>query len=107
MYNKVLQQYYGTYYNLTAPGNWLYQLYKGYPKLKRITVHGFRHTFATLLISETDVKPKTVQMLMGHENIKMTMDIYTHLAKKNNDDAINSIRDLNIWFYLVYAVHLP
>lgn len=96
LYNKVFHQYDGTYYNLTAPGNWLYQIYKRNPKLKRITVHGFRHTFATLLISETDVKPKTVQMLMGHENIKMTMDIYTHLTKKNEDDAINSIRELNI-----------
>lgn len=33
---------------------------------------------------------------MGHENIKMTMDIYTRLTKKNEDDAINSIRELNI-----------
>lgn len=96
LYDKVFHQYNGTYYNLTAPGNWLFQIYRQNPDLKKITVHGFRHTFATLLISETDIKPKTVQMLMGHENIKMTMDIYTHLTKKNEDDAINSIKKLNI-----------
>ena len=81
---------------MTAPGNWLLKIYKANPQLRRITVYGFRHTFATLLISETDVKPKTVQMLLGHENIKMTMDIYTHITKKNEDDGIDSIRKLNI-----------
>lgn len=96
LYEKVFHQYIGKYYNPPAPGNWLNSFYKKNQELKKITVHGFRHIFATLLISETDVKPKIVQMLMGHKNIKMTMDIYTHLTKKNEDDTINSIRELNI-----------
>lgn len=49
-----------------------------------------------LLISETNIKPKTVQMLLGHEDIKITLDIYTHINEKNKYDAINSIRELNI-----------
>ena len=96
IYKVVFHEQNGNYYNLTAPGNWLLKIYKANPQLRRITVYGFRHTFATLFISETDVKPKTVQMLLGHENIKMTMDIYTHITKKNEDDAIDSIRKLNI-----------
>jgi len=71
-------------------------IYKKNPNLIRITIHDFRHTFATLLISETNIKPKTVQMLMGHEDIKMTLDIYTHLNDQNKIDATNSIRELNI-----------
>ncbi len=35
-------------------------------------------------------------MLMGHENIKMTMDIYTHITKTNKDDAKRSLKALNI-----------
>ncbi|WP_336619803.1 tyrosine-type recombinase/integrase, partial [Lactobacillus iners] len=46
-------------------------------------MHGFRHTFATLLIENTTVKPKIVQMLLGHSDIRITLDIYTHITKKN------------------------
>ncbi len=33
---------------------------------------------------------------MGHEDIKMTLDIYTHLNDQNKIDVTNSIRELNI-----------
>lgn len=86
----------GKWLALSKPAQWLDSIYKKNLSLKRITIHGFRHTFATLLINETNVKPKTVQMLMGHENIKMTMDIYTHITKTNKDDAKRSLKALNI-----------
>ena len=65
-------------------------------ELRTYVTYGFRHTFATLLIENTNVKPKTVQTLLGHANIKMTLDIYTHINNKNKEDAINSISQLNI-----------
>ena len=37
-----------------------------------------RHTYAKRLF-ENDVPLKTVQVLMGHSNIKTTANIYTHL----------------------------
>ncbi|MCO6528521.1 MAG: site-specific integrase [Lactobacillus sp.] len=86
----------GNYLTLAKPSQWLAQVYRKNQNLRKITVHGFRHTFATLLISETDIKPKTVQMLMGHENIQMTLDIYTHVTQKNKNDAATSISQLNI-----------
>ncbi|MBC6355769.1 site-specific integrase [Lactobacillus helsingborgensis] len=86
----------GKWCTLTKHAQWLNAIYKNNPNLRRITIHSFRHTFATLLISETNIKPKTVQMLMGHEDIKMTLDIYTHLNDQNKIDATNSIRELNI-----------
>lgn len=94
--NKLFHTYKGTYYPISKPATWLERIYKNNPDLRKITIHGFRHTFATLLISETNVKPKTVQMLLGHEDIKMTLDIYTHINEKNREDAISSIQELNI-----------
>ena len=40
-----------------------------------VTQHLLRHTYITNLIHE-GVDPKTVQYLAGHENSKVTMDIY-------------------------------
>lgn len=94
--DKLFHTLQGTYLRLSKPDQWLQSVYKSNPNLRRITIHGFRHTFATLLISETSVKPKTVQMLMGHETIGMTMNIYTHVTNMNKKDAIQSLDSLNI-----------
>lgn len=86
----------GNYPVLSRPSNWLRQIYAANPRMKKITIHGFRHTFATLLVEETNVKPKTVQMLLGHENIQMTLDIYTHINAANKKEAKAVIDELNI-----------
>ena len=41
----------------------------------QVTPHQLRHTYITNLIYAS-VDPKTVQYLAGHENSKITMDIY-------------------------------
>ena len=53
---------------------------------KKIDLHGatahiFRHTFATLMEPYTDVK--TLQGIMGHADIKTTMNRYTHKIQEN------------------------
>lgn len=48
--------------------------------LPQIKPHGFRHTHASLLF-ESGASIKEVQDRLGHENIKTTMDIYTHVTK--------------------------
>lgn len=35
-------------------------------------------------------------MLLGHFDIRITLDIYTHITKKNQDDAINALKQLDI-----------
>lgn len=59
---------------------------KKYEKLPMIRLHDLRHTFATLLISHgTDIV--TVSKLMGHSSPSITMDVYSHLLKKNSQEA--------------------
>ncbi len=62
-------------------------------KLPDITLHGLRHTSATLLISE-NVNLKTVSSRLGHSEISTTMDIYSHALRKKDEEAAASIGDL-------------
>jgi site-specific recombinase XerD len=43
-----------------------------------IRFHDLRHSSATILLS-IGVHPKVVQELLGHNQISMTMDIYSHV----------------------------
>lgn len=52
--------------------------------LPPIKPHGFRHTHASLLF-ESGASIKEVQDRLGHENIKTTMDIYTHVTQSARD----------------------
>ncbi len=54
--------------------------------------HDLRHTHATMLL-EADVNIKVVQQRLGHENIKTTLNIYSHLTNKLEEDAINKFDD--------------
>lgn len=46
--------------------------------LPHISAHILRHTACTRL-AESGLEPKVLQYIMGHANISVTMDIYTHL----------------------------
>lgn len=46
-------------------------------QLPNISPHVFRHTFCTNMIN-AGVDVKSVQYLMGHSSVNMTLDIYTH-----------------------------
>lgn len=49
--------------------------------------HTLRHTFATRCF-ENEMKPKVVQKLMGHSNITVTLNIYTHVLENKMDEEI-------------------
>ncbi len=55
----------------------------------QVTPHQLRHTYITNLIYKS-VDPKTVQYLAGHENSKITMDIYAKV-KYNRPEQLSSV----------------
>ncbi len=46
------------------------------------TPHVWRHTFYTRLV-ENKIRYEDLKVLMGHSSIKTTIDVYTHISKKN------------------------
>lgn len=49
--------------------------------VRRYTPYALRHFSASVLIDENK-SPKFIQTVMGHEDIKMTFDVYGHLLRK-------------------------
>ena len=46
--------------------------------VRHVRLHDGRHTAATLLLSE-NVHPRVVMELLGHSQMRTTMDIYSHV----------------------------
>ena len=55
-----------------------------------VTPHQLRHTYITNLI-HSSVDPKTVQYLAGHENSKITMDIYAKVKYNRPDQLVRAM----------------
>lgn len=64
----------------------LIQIYKKNKQLAEITVHGFRHTHASLLF-EAGASIKDVQARLGHTDIQTTMNIYTHVTNNAKEQT--------------------
>ncbi|MCF1625863.1 site-specific integrase [Tetragenococcus koreensis] len=65
---------------LSKPRTWMLQNVKK-NNLREITIHGFRHTHATLLL-ESGLQPKTVSERLGHTSTQITNDLYGHVTKR-------------------------
>ncbi|GAB6181714.1 tyrosine-type recombinase/integrase [Desulfotomaculum defluvii] len=55
-----------------------------------INLHSLRHTWATLAL-ESGIHPKVVQAILGHSNISITMDIYSHVLPVMFTEASNIV----------------
>lgn len=58
----------------------------------QIDRHTLRHQYATILY-EAGIEPKSAQHLMGHADIKTTLEIYTHISEnqfRKDADALNN-----------------
>lgn len=56
----------------------------------RVTPHQLRHTYATRLI-ESGCNIKQVQYLLGHDDIRMTLAVYSHLTQNKPEDLIGAV----------------
>lgn len=81
---------YEHYLNIQAGGHDGSRSRKKLVAVDHITAHMLRHTYASLLY-EAGVDLKSAQRILGHSDIETTMEIYTHLTKKKEAQAIDSI----------------
>lgn len=61
-------------------------------KIPRFSMHVLRHTFATRCI-EAGMKPKTLQTILGHSNIGITMNLYVHSTEDEKLKEIDRIEN--------------
>lgn len=62
-------------------------------KVKPITLHGLRHTCATLLLL-AGVPPQVVQQRLGHKKVEITLGIYAHVLPGQQRDAARRLSAL-------------
>ncbi len=79
------------------PKEWLQTIARHYKKktkkdLKIITIHGFRHTHASLLYL-SGINLKEAQERLGHSNVKTTLNVYTHLSDKQREQTVDKLTE--------------
>jgi len=60
--------------------------------LPSIRFHDLRHSVATLLLAR-GVHPKVVQGILGHSQIGITMDIYSHVLPIMHQEAMGKLNE--------------
>jgi integrase len=63
--------------------------------LPDIRFHDLRHTAATLMLQQ-GVHPKIVQERLGHSDISLTLNIYSHVLPSMQEDAANKMEEFLI-----------
>lgn len=60
--------------------------------LPHISAHILRHTACTRL-AETGLEPKVLQYIMGHANVSITLDVYTHLDFSQIQEKMEAVQE--------------
>ena len=58
--------------------------------INKFSMHVLRHTFATRCI-EGGMMPKTLQKILGHSNIGITMNLYVHITEEEKQKEIDMV----------------
>ena len=56
-------------------------------------MHTLRHTYATRC-TEAGMRPKTLQMLLGHSNINIPMNLYVHVTDDEKKKEVEKIEKM-------------
>lgn len=78
-----------SFLQLSKPRKWLDTILKN-SNLTRITIHGLRHTYATMML-ESGLTLKDVSERLGHSSIEITSDLYIHITKKRKHDSTDQV----------------
>jgi integrase len=58
--------------------------------LTQISLHGLRHTYASLMIL-AGVNAKEISDSLGHSSVAFTLDVYGHLYPAQRQDAADAL----------------
>ena len=61
--------------------------------MPNITSHICRHTYCSNM-AKSGMNPKTLQYLMGHSDIGVTLNTYTHLGLEDAVDELKRVEEL-------------
>ena len=62
-------------------------------QMPNITPHICRHTYCSNM-AKSGMNPKMLQYLMGHSDIGVTLNTYTHLGLEDAEDELKRLEDL-------------
>lgn len=62
-------------------------------QLPKITPHVCRHTFCSNM-AKSGMNPKTLQYIMGHSDIGVTLNTYTHLNFEDAEEEVKRVSSL-------------
>ena len=62
-------------------------------ELEKFSMHALRHTFATRMM-EAGVPAKVVQEMLGHKDVALTLNTYTHVTLDTAHREIAKINNL-------------
>ena len=62
-------------------------------QMPNITPHVCRHTYCSNM-AKSGMNPKTLQYLMGHSDISVTMNVYTHIGFDDAEEELKRIPDI-------------
>ena len=59
-------------------------------QMPKVTPHVCRHTYCSNM-AKSGMNPKTLQYLMGHSDIGVTLNTYTHLAFEDAENELKQV----------------
>lgn len=63
-------------------------------QMPKVTPHVCRHTFCSNM-AKSGMNPKTLQYIMGHSDIGVTLNTYTHVQYEDAEKEMSKILEVN------------
>ena len=63
-------------------------------QMPKVTPHVCRHTYCSNM-AKTGINPKSLQYLMGHADISVTLNTYTHVRFEDTKEELQKLKLVN------------